>query len=222
MISIPSSIKRVYDAAALVAVLNMLALVVFGALLFTNGTVNGEKLQRMAGILRGEEPTPADETAASVATQTSGKKSVPKSLAEVQIDSELLRLEEERIKAELDQRLALNNSILLRVMAQREQFQREQEETNRKRQLAKKQRQTTGFQKQIEIYEALSPKVALEHLLSMEDLDDAAKILLDMNTRTAKKIIEAGKRGKDLEKMKRILRRLRVVAPDKLEQLDGP
>lgn len=222
MISIPSSIKRVYDAAALVAVLNMLALVVFGALLFTNGTVNGEKLQRMAGILRGEEPTPADETAASVPTQTSGKKSVPKSLAEVQIDSELLRLEEERIKAELDQRLALNNSILLRVMAQREQFQREQEETIRKRQLAKKQRQTTGFQKQIEIYEALSPKVALEHLLSMEDLDDAAKILLDMNTRTAKKIIEAGKRGKDLEKMKRILRRLRVVAPDKLEQLDGP
>lgn len=222
MISIPSSIKRVYDAAALVAVLNMLALVVFGALLFTNGTVNGEKLQRMAGILRGEEPTPADETAASVPTQASGKKSVPKSLAEVQIDSELLRLEEERIKAELDQRLALNNSILLRVMAHREQFQREQEETNRKRQLAKKQRQTTGFQKQIEIYEALSPKVALEHLLSMEDLDDAAKILLDMNTRTAKKIIEAGKRGKDLEKMKRILRRLRVVAPDKLEQLDGP
>jgi hypothetical protein len=214
-----------YEAAALVEVVNMLGLLALATYFVTSGTVDRDRLHRMVGILRGEEPV-SDNQALEASTQ-SAKVQVglaepkAKSLAELQTDAEILRLEEERIKAELDQRLALNNSILLRVMAQREQFQREQEDVNRKQLAAKQARQTTGFQKQVDIYEALSPKVALDHLLGMANVDDAAKVLLDMDTRTAKKIIEAGKRGKDLEKMKRILSRLRDVAPAKSEELDG-
>ena len=59
----------------------------------------------------------------------------------------------------------------------------------------------------------------MQHLLALPEPDDAAKLLLEMNTRKAKKIVEAAKSGGQLTKMQNILRRVRQVAPDRSLEL---
>ena len=221
MMSRPSILRQVYDAAALVAVLNLFGLVALGGLLVWSGAINGEKLRRIVGVLRGEEPPPVDALAVEAIEEEASDQTPLEAVAQSQMDLGIMRLEGERIKQELDQRLALNNSILLRVMTEREKFEQQRKENEAKQERASTQRQAEGFRKQISIYEALSPKVALKHLLDMSDPDEAARLLLEMTTRKAKKIVETAKSGDQLQKMKVILRRVRDVAPDRSAELEA-
>ncbi len=227
----PSLLRRAYDGLALFAMLNLVGLVGLLALLSNSGTLNIEKVRRIVGVMRGEEPArqagltgsmeEAEKKEASEAARVNEQK-VAAAFSESDTDVQIMRLEGERIKAELDQRLALNNSILLRVTTERERFQRERDVAEKQKDQARRKRQSDGFRKQIAIYEALSPKVAVEHLLSLPDLDDAAAIFLEMDTRKAKKIIEAAKRPDQKETVMTILRRIREIEPEKFDNLsDG-
>lgn len=217
----PSILRQVYDAAALVAVLNVLGLFALGGLLMWSGAINGEKLRRIVGVLRGEEPPPVEEQVVEAQEEEASDQTPVEAVAQSQMDLDIMRLEGERIKQELDQRLALNSSILLRVMTEREKFEQQRKENEAKQQDALARRRAEGFRKQIGIYEALSPKVALKHLLDMSDPDEAARVLLEMTTRKAKKIVETAKSGDQLQKMKVILRRVRDVAPDRSAELEA-
>ncbi len=222
----PSTVKHVYDIVALFALLHVIAIFALGSFLIGTGALDSQKVRRVAAVLRGddaaqEESKTPEEPPPTGTTTPTGEKDI---VAESQMDIEIMRREGERIKAELDQRLALNNSILLRVMTERERFQRERDEGARRQETAGKQRREEGFKKQLAIYESLAPKVAVEHLLAMSDPDEAARILLEMATRKAKKIVEVAKRGDQMGKMKVILRRVREVAPDRSQELEtgGP
>ncbi len=221
--SAPSLFRRSYDVLALFAVLNILAMGGLGAMLYTSGAVNPQKLRQIVSIMRGTVLVPADTV---VAASPEGDGATDEDAVDPatrtrqsQVDAEVLRLEADRIKAELNQRLALNNSILLRVTTERERFQKERDAAVKMKQQITDRRQAEGFQKQIAIYESLSSKVALQHLLALPDPDDAAKVLLEMNTRKAKKIVEAARSGGQLSKMQDILRRVRQVAPDRSLEL---
>jgi len=221
----PSIFRQAYDTAALFALLNVLALGGLGAYLVASGAVDAEKARRIGAVLRGEDSpqvqarVPEEPVAAE--TDTTGSESGGDVAAQSQMEMEILRREGERIKAELDQRLALNNSILLRVMTERERFQQERDETARQQKAALDIRREEGFKKQIAIYESLAPKVAVQHLLAMSEPDQAAKVLLEIQTRKAKKIVEAAKRGDQMEKMKAILKRVREVAPDRSAEIEA-
>lgn len=221
----PSIFRRAYDAVALFALLNMLALGALAAILVMSGAVNAEKAQRVVAVMRGDEPPPTEaavpEQPAKAVMDTGGAETGRDVVAESERDAEILRRESERIKAELDQRLALNNRILLRVMTEREGFQKERGQAKEQQQASHDQRHEEGFKKQIAIYESLAPKIAVEHLLAMSDPDEAAKILLEIQTRKAKKIVEAAKRGDQMKKMKTILQRVREVAPDRSAELES-
>ncbi|UCC28935.1 MAG: hypothetical protein JSU86_12115 [Phycisphaerales bacterium] len=224
MIGDPSIFRRAYDTVALFALLNMLALGGLGVYLVASGALDTEKARRIGAVLRGEDLPEAQaqisEEPVAAETDTAGSGSGGDVVAQSQMEMEILRREGERIKAELDQRLALNNSILLRVMTERERFQQERDKVARQQKTALDMRREEGFKKQIAIYESLAPKVAVQHLLAMSEPDDAAKILLEIQTRKAKKIVEAAKRGDQMEKMKAILKRVREVAPDRSAELE--
>lgn len=220
----PSIIKRAYDGLALFCVLNMLAVGGLIAFLAGNGALDLEKFRRVVAVMRGEDLVPADDQAATSADAPSAGAADPAavdSIAESQTDVELMRLESDRIRAELAQRLALNNSILLRITGERERFAEDRERAEAVEQAATLARQDEGFKKQLAIYESLSPKVAVEHLLSLSEADEAARVLLELSTRKAKKIIEAAKRSDQIQKMKVILRRVRDVAPQRSNELEG-
>ena len=221
----PSIFRRAYDTVALFALLNVLALGGLGAYLVASGAVDAEKARRIGAVLRGEDSPQAQarvpEEPVAAETDTTDSESGGDVVARSQMEMEILRREGERIKAELDQRLALNNSILLRVMTERERFQQERDETARQQKAALDIRREEGFKKQIAIYESLAPKVAVQHLLAMSEPDEAAKVLLEIQTRKAKKIVEAAKRGDQMEKMKAILKRVREVAPDRSAEIEA-
>jgi len=215
--------RRTYDSVALVALLNLVGIAVMIAFLVNSGAITGPKLQEIVRVVRGEgvvidadEATVAEPDAAEGTTE-------PKAVgAQVTpTDVEALRLEAERIKTELDQRLALNNSIMLRVMTEREAFKREQQAAAKRQETAAAKRDEAGFKKQIAIYEGLPPKLALQHLLDLNDPNESARILLELDTSQAKKIVESAKRGDDMEKMEVILRRVRDVSPDRAGGLNS-
>lgn len=218
----PSIFRKTFDAVALFALLNLLAiggLIGYGV---QGGWITPEKVQKVVEVIKGEdedaEPDAEDEAPIDILAEMAPD-SLQDVLAESEMDKEVLRREGERIKAELDQRLALNNSILLRVTTEREKFAKEVQETTRKRRAAGKRRDSAGFKKQVAIYAALSPKIAAKHLLAMEDPSEASRLLQMMDTRKAKQIVESVKRGDDLERMRVILNRLRDTAPERSDAL---
>ena len=218
----PSILRRVYDGLSLFALLNIIGLVGLLALLGSKGTISIEKMRRIVGVMRGEESSSvlAVEQNDAAEAVPAGAGDIATSLDESDTGIQIMRLEGERIRAELDQRLALNNSILLRVTTERERFQRERDAAEKQQDRARRKRQTDGFKKQIAIYEALSPKVAIEHLLSLSDPADAAAVFLEMDTRKAKKIIEAAKRDDQKERVIEILKRIREIESDTFDDLN--
>jgi hypothetical protein len=225
MMTNPSIFRQTFDGMALFAVLNLLGMGGLVAYLVGSGAVDTEKLRRMVAVMRGEDQVPPEaepiEQPTGTVTEATKVSVGADTGAKAQMNIEIMRLEGDRIKAELDQRLALNNSILLRVTTERENFQREVEEAARQRTVSQKRRQDEGFKKQVAIYEALAPKVSIQHLLSLPEPDEAAKILLQMDTRKAKKIVEAAKRSDQMAKMKVILQRIREVSPERLAALES-
>ncbi len=225
MIANPPALKRVYDAVAFFAVLNVAVVGGFCAYLLGTGVVDGDKLRGIADVLRTEEePEDADQQAADQAEQLAEAEAAPAvapSIQATQMSAEVLRREAERVKVELDQKVALTNSILLRVSQERDNFKREREEAAKREAASNEMRQTAGFEKQVELYEAMAPKTAIDYLLDISDPDEAARIIIEMDARKAKKVIEAAKQPDQIQRMKGILKRLREVAPDKTDELEG-
>lgn len=217
----PSLVRRLYDAAALFAVLNMTVVSALIGYVFATGAVDAKKLREVGMVLRGvplappanaQSPSPPSEPPT---ISTPGKEVG----AETDTDIEMAHREAERIRTELEQRLALSNSILLKVREERETFRKEQEAVALREEKVAEVQKTDGFLKQVAILESLSPKVALEHLIAVGDPDEAARVLAAMSTTKAKKIIESAKRGAEKEQIKTILRRLRETVPTKLADL---
>ncbi len=222
-----SLLKKTYDGIALFAVLNLLVIGGLGAYLIGSGALNGPALKRVAAALREEEAEEGEGNEVPVAGE--GQESAGEQMAAAAPQGaaaadggpnlEIMRQEADRIKEELRQRLALNNGILLRITTERENFRKEREAAVREDQVDREQTEQVGFAKQVEILENLKPATAVEHLLAIGDSDEIARMLLEMETRKAKKIVEAAKQPDQMEQMKLALQRLREVAPSRSDEL---
>jgi hypothetical protein len=211
--------RRVYDAAALFALLNAIALAGVTGFLALTGTLNAENMRQAVCALRGESCAPAvtamkdEEKPVEIVQQRT-------SFDEAELD--LMQQEAERLKTEVDQRVALAHTIMLKVKAEQGAVQREREELTRTREAERARQQDAGFLKQLQILGSLSPKTALEHMLGMNDAEKAARMLAAMDADRARKIVESAKRGEDLIRMKQILERMESVPvpPDLRAQAD--
>jgi hypothetical protein len=209
--------KRVYGYASLLATINAVVLIGLAVYLFATGGIDADGLRRAAHALRDESvPTlPAVTAAAPVALpgQTQHESQVDNLAVKAQMDVEILHREAERVKVELAQRLALNKGILVEVQNERDAFRREQELQKRRQEESEKQSRDEGFERQIQIFQTLSPKVAVQHLLAMSDPDEAARILTAIDSDRARKIVEAARRDPELSQMQMILQKVRDAGP---------
>lgn len=220
-------IKRTYDMVALFVLINVLGVGGLAGYLVSTGMVDGKMLRTMGMVLKGDELVPVDE-GEKEATAPGDEVKKPHAVRRGDIDNagpqaqmeiELLQRESERVQVELDQRLNLINSILLRVKNEREAFKQERTKAEKADAAETEERRDVGFEKQIAILEAVSAKVAVKHLLGMNDPQGAAQVLMALDTDKAKKIVEAARRGDDLVQMQEILRHLRTAAPARSEKL---
>jgi hypothetical protein len=215
-------LRRLYQLAALVALLNMTALTAAIGVLIGNGTLTAARLQRAVATVRGHDEAPMTEKPQTRTDPPSDQQ--PAAAPAVSVppvhsaeDLEILRREAERYATELEQRRALTHGALLNVTTQRQQLEREREAFRVERESAIKRtveaaRDSEGFRKQVEIFDGLNPKVAMEHLLGLKDPVEAAMILSALETRKANKIVEAAKSSAQLQQMQDILRRIREIS----------
>lgn len=215
-------LQKLYQGVSLVAVLNVLAVGGLIAALVMSGALDREKMYQLVKVMRDELPAmdPQAAQAATIEEKVATDDELDQPRIRTQEDLEVLRMEAERIQTELEQRVALSNSIMLRVTAEREAFKQERELARERDAEQAAERDAAGFKKQIAIFEAMSPKIAVEHLLSLNDPSEAAQLLLQLETRRAKQIVEMAKDGPELERMKIILRRVREASPEKSNELE--
>ncbi len=228
--AVKSTFKKAYELIALLALLHVLVLGgVVGAAVLTGG-VDGEKIRKMADVLRDKEEEIDPETEGeaqskdadvALASDSSTGKAVKDAAAESQLKEEIQRREAQRIKDELSQRAAQVNRALLLFKMKVEEFEQMKAASAAKDEAVAEERDEEGFKKLVAIFDSLSAKVAAEMMLDMENEDDAARILLQMDERKAKKLVEAAKKLNRLEKMQDILQRVREVAPTKSDALKG-
>ncbi|MEK6675109.1 MAG: hypothetical protein AABZ47_05565 [Planctomycetota bacterium] len=219
-----SLVKRVYDGLALVAVLNVLTLGGIIGYAIYGGWIDKGKVTQIGAVIRGEKPDASNSEDAASSTSTKkesikGKKAMVPSddpLADLQV----LHLEEERAKVELEQQLALVQSMMLKVTSEREALRQERKVVQKPKEEVVKSQHQEGMKRQLEIYEGLAPKVALDHLLAMEDPDEAARVLAGLDPRKAKKILESAKTPQQMRQMQAVLARVAAVAPDRTVALN--
>lgn len=209
-----SSLKATYDLAALFALLNVVALVGVVAVMLTNGSLSAEKVREIVRVLRGETAVIPESTAPATAPEAAtAPADVAAKPAPKPEEVSLMELEAQRLRTELDQRVALANSIMLKVAGERDAFRKEREAAQKQAESDRARELDQGFQKQLDILTSLSPKTALEHLLALNDLHKAARILMSMDTDQAKKIVESARKGEDLARMKAIVQLMQDVTP---------
>lgn len=205
-------IRSIYDAVALVAVVNVIVLTGVVGFFAANGTLNAETVRKAVQVLRGGAPeAPVSAVQAENVKGSTSSTTAHAVVSEGEMD--LMQREAERLKIEIDQRVALANSIMLKVRTERETFRKEKDAAVKQQEADRSRQHDEGFQKQLQILTSLGSKTALEHILALNDPDKAAQMLVAMDTDRAKKIVESAKRGDDLTKMKLILQRMQDVAP---------
>lgn len=208
-------LRQVYVYAAVLALLNVIALACFLGVAVAGGSLDVERVRRAVAAFRDGPEIVADDEAVQqrpAETSAGAESLVDHAGAEAHMDMEILHREAERIKVELAQRLALNNSIMLKVRGERQAFQAEREAAAKRDEEQRKSIRDEGFEKQVAIFDSLSPKIAVQHLLGMNDPDAAAKILMALAPDRARKIVEAAKRDPELTQMQVILQRVREAA----------
>jgi len=214
-----SIVRRTYDGLALFALLNMTAVAAFIAYAAGTGRLDYAVVTRVAAALR-NEPLPGSSPMSETLREKPA--SACAGSVETPVELEMLRREADRVKAEVDQQMTLVRTLMIKTAAEREALKQQQQPAPAENVANARTRREDGLRKQIEIYEQLAPKVALEHLLGLEDSDQAARILAEMETRKAKKIVEAARSADQSSRIQAILQRVQEVAPERSANASNP
>ena len=212
-----AAIKKLYRAVALMALLNLLAVGGLFAYLIGGGKLTRERTEQIMSVLRGEQeeaPQPEAEEPEPVARSVRSADSMDRE----QTEDEIMRLRAERRRAELRQQAAAVAAARLQVTREREALERQQAEWTASRKERETKEQSQGFKKELDILSSLKPKVALGFLLA-KSKDDAASMLLTMETRKAKKIIESAKTPAQRNSISELLETMREISPDEARAL---
>lgn len=206
------ALKRAYVWAATVALLNMLAMGGGVAYWFSRGG-NAQRVRQAWQVLSGElVPGERDDDPAEQAVQQQAT-AAALSPEKQRVRDEIAWRNTERYRTQLEQRLKFINAERLEVDRRREEFERMQEQVRLARQKRAQRQAQAGYEKELEIVAALKPSAALEHLLTMDD-GEAARVLFQLDTRKAKKIVEAAKTEAQMSHMSTLLKLVRDIKRD--------
>lgn len=204
-------IKKIYHAVALFALLNVVVIGGGAGYLYSTGDLTAERIDQVAAVLRGEWPQPQEAEAEVVEERADPTRSA-ESLDQEQVEEELMRLQADRRRAELQQQAATVAAARLEVTRQREALERRDAEIRAQAKRREKEEGSQGFKKELDLLSSVKPKVAVGYLLE-KPREDAATLLLQMETRKGKRLVEAAKTASQRRAMAEILEMLREMSP---------
>ena len=176
------TLRKTYHLVALLALIHLLGLAGGAGFLVTTGRLTPQRVRAVVDVLRGEAP------GAEESEPDAGEQGEVPDAAE-----ELARRNLERVVMEANQRLILANRQMVEVKRRREELERQEAERAQLHSRQAEESAKEGFKKDLEILSVLKPKVALDSLLT-RPIDDAARMVMAMDARTSKKIIEAAQK----------------------------
>ena len=204
-------IKKIYHAVALFALLNVVVIGGGAGYLYSTGDLTAERIDQVAAVLRGEWPQPQEAEAEVVEERADPTRSA-ESLDQEQVEEELMRLQADRRRAELQQQAATVAAARLEVTRQREALERRDAEIRAQAKRREKEEESQGFKKELDLLSSVKPKVAVGYLLE-KPREDAAALLLQMETRKGKRLVEAAKTASQRRAMAEVLEMLREMSP---------
>jgi hypothetical protein len=201
--------KRFYHLLALLAMINLFAVVGMVGYLFASGRLNAERVEQIAVVLRGEFPSSQPAVASSQPAapedkaQTSGQE-----IARRQEEKELVTLVKNRRDRELRDRDVLDQRIQLETRQLLEKLEKKEKELKQQKQVLSTEGEQAGFEKQLTLLSKMEPKLALQELKTQIKEPDAVQLLMKMDENRVKGIMNACKTTDDKAWLGRILNQI--------------
>jgi len=184
-------LKRIYNSVAVLALIHMFGLAGGLAFLASTGRLTPENARAVVEVFRSEAADSEEGESASGREAPVAQAPAPPPAGSV--EEEVARRNLERVIMEANQRLILANRQMVEVKRRREELADREAERAKARVEQAGQSAREGFKKDLEILSVLKPKVALDSLLARPP-EDAALILMAMDARRGKRIIEAAQK----------------------------
>ncbi len=213
-------LKRIYNAVAIFAIVNVLVMAVLIGVAWVSGRLNSERVEQLAMVLRGELDKEEAPTTQPAATQPAPRAASEK----IRHDEELEEILARRLdwqRRELENLVSLIDSSKLEQLQQREALQQEIAQYEQARQAWLEQEQRDGFKRSLEYLQSVDPKIAKD-LLQQKKEADAAQFLSAMNSRKGRDIIEECSTPEDRAWIGRVLNTIEQGAASQAEDTTMP
>ncbi len=200
--------KRVYQAVSMLAVAHIMLLLGGTAYLIASGMLTVERAELIAQGLGGEFPPPEAETGNGDEEEESTGP-VEARIAQAQEEKEALRRLLEREVREVEDRQRLVDAAMLDVIRRQEQLEGERVAFAQQQEAIRAERLQSGFVKELELLSAAKP-AARKELLRQKPDADVVKLLMEMDERQGKQVIDACKTPEEVAWIARILHQIQT------------
>jgi len=220
-------LSKLYNALSVFAIATLLAGGGLSAYLLTSGKVTAERVEKIAGVLRGEydEDPAADAPDEAGATEQDAPPRAPstKELRDERRAGRLQRAALERSKRDLTAQAELLKHAMHDLIQRQERL--DSDRTTWREQMAKltDSARDEGFQRELTYVSKLAPKQAKEHLVRTwnKHKADAVRLLNALNTSTGQRILEQMKSPEEIQIVHELLEQLRLMNLEELAPGSG-
>jgi len=220
-------LTKLYHTLAIVALAGLLGLGGFVGYLFASGRLTPERIEKIAGVLRGEQ---AEEGAGQEITEAPAEEPAEpprvrsdEEIRKARVSGQLRRASLERVERDVAARQELLDHAMQDLLVQQETLREQQDRwTARKR----KERETQldeNFRREVQLVSKMSPKLAKEHVILTwnEHQADAIRLLVALDVSKAQRILEQFKAPDEIEIMHELLEQLRIHQTNELAAGSG-
>jgi hypothetical protein len=202
-------LKRFYHLLALLAMINLFAVVGLVTYLFTSGRLNAQRVGQIAVVLRGEFPSSQPAVAATQpARQEENPQGAGEELVRQHDQKELIELTRSRREREIRDRDVLDQRIQLEMRQTLEKLEKKEKELQKAKQVLSSAGEEAGLEKQITLLSRVEPKLALQIMKGQMKEPDAVQLIMKMDENRVKAIVNACKTEDDKVWIGRILNQI--------------
>jgi len=209
--------KKVGQIIGWAAVAQFLALIGFAATLAARGALTPGRLTAAAAALRGQVPA-ASQPASQPASRPAQQLPANEQNAREETADRIRRTELDRREREIMDQWELLRSSQVTLLRDREQFEQHRKEWESAMKRQSEERDLSGAQKELEYLSGIKAALAKEILRGKKE-PDVVQLLLQMETRTGRKIIESCKTTEERLWIGRVLEQLRQRNDSQAEAL---
>jgi hypothetical protein len=215
-------LKRFYHLLALLAMINLFAVVGLVAYLFGSGRLNAERADQIAMVLRGEFPASQPAVASTRPADAEDKpQRAGQEIADRRDEKELLDLVRGRRERELRDRDILDQRIQLETRQLLEKLEKKEKELQQQKQVLSTEGEQAGFERQLSVLSKVEPKLALQLMKSQMKEPDAVQLMMKMDENRVKAIVNACKTEDDKVWIGRILNQIGKYGNTAAAGVDG-